>query len=126
MGFTNYLGNKLLDHAFRNVEYVRPATVYLALFTAAPSDAGGGTEVSGFGYARQAITLGAAAAKAQASTAVIEFGPDTGTNWGTISHVGIFDALTVGNLMAWVDNADLVIQVGDYYRVPIGSLTTGI
>lgn len=54
--FSNYLENALLDHALGGGNYTRPATVYIALFTVAPSDAGGGTEVSGNNYSRAAVT----------------------------------------------------------------------
>jgi hypothetical protein len=49
---SNYLENKLLDHVYGGPDYPRPATVYVALFTAAPTDSGGGTEVSGSGVSR--------------------------------------------------------------------------
>lgn len=57
--FSDYLENKVLDHVYRNVAYTAPTGTYLALYTVAPTDAGGGTEVTGGGYARQAITFGA-------------------------------------------------------------------
>ena len=51
---TDFLEDKILNHVFRNVAYTAPATVYVGLFTTATTDAGGGTEVTGGGYARQA------------------------------------------------------------------------
>ena len=77
------------------------ASVYIALFTAAPTDAGGGTEVSTGSYARVQVTAGfTVSAGAAANTADVTFPAATG-NWGTITHVGIFDAATVGNLLFW-------------------------
>jgi len=76
----------------------RPTTRYLALFTAAPSDSGGGTEVSGSGYARQAVTFGAASSGVTANTSTHTY-TAAGGAWGTITHFGIFDALTGGNLL---------------------------
>mgnify|MGYP000656172872 FL=1 len=53
---SNYLENKLVDHIFRGVSFTAPAALHVALFTAAPSDSGGGTEVSGGSYARAALS----------------------------------------------------------------------
>ncbi|WP_447983778.1 phage tail fiber protein [Nitrospira sp. Nam74] len=121
-GFSDFLENKLLDHAFRNVSYTPPATVYVALFTAAPSDAGGGTEVTGGAYARRAITFGAAAAGATSNSALITF-PTPTANWGTVTHVALYDALTVGNQLAWgaLTNSRVIIT-GDTVQINIGDL----
>lgn len=99
-GKSDYLENKILDHVLKNTAYTSPTTVYMALFTAAPSDAGGGTEVSGNNYARTAITFNTAASGATASAADITFPTPSGT-WGACTHFGIFDAATNGNLLYW-------------------------
>lgn len=52
---TDSLENRTLDHRFRGQPDTPAATLYLALFTSATTDAGGGTEVTGNGYARVAI-----------------------------------------------------------------------
>lgn len=104
-------------------------SVYIALFTAAPSDSGGGTEVAGSAYARQAVakaagswTNGAAGSGSISNTAAITFPTATGS-WGTITHVGIFDALTVGNLLMWgALSASKLIGSGDVFQFSIGSL----
>jgi hypothetical protein len=70
------------------------------LFTVAPGETGGGTEVSGGGYARQSFTLTAASGGATSNAADITFGPAT-ANWGTIVAVGIFDAATGGNMLMY-------------------------
>lgn len=76
----------------------RPTSWYLGLFTAAPSDAGGGTELSGSGYARQAATFGAASSGVVSNTSTHTY-TASGGSWGTITHYGVFDALTTGNLL---------------------------
>ena len=73
------------------------------MFTAAPSDTGGGTEVSGGSYARKsmpAMTVSGTSPTTATNGAAVEFVTATGS-WGTITHVGIFDASSSGNLMAW-------------------------
>ena len=120
-GFSDFLENKLLAHAFSNSAYTSPSAVYLGLFTAAPSDSGGGTELSGSGYTRKACsftTSGAASTNAQA----VEFPTATG-NWGTIKAVGIFDAASSGNFLGWSNLAsDRTIETGDVFRFPAGDV----
>lgn len=114
---TDYLENKLIDHCFRGVSFTAPAALHVGLFTAAPSDTGGGTEVSGGSYARVSLspsTTNWAATNGATTTT----NPSTGTggttsnnvaitfaspsaNWGVITHFGIFDASTSGNLLWW-------------------------
>ncbi len=119
--FSDFLENELLDHVFRNSAYTPPAAVYLALYTAAPTDAGGGTEVSTGGYSRQAITFGAASGGAIANTSAVEF-TASAANFGTIVAVGIFDASTSGNLLAWNEITSVVINEGDTLNFPIGDI----
>ena len=99
-GFSDYLENELLDHVFNGGAYTTPSK-YVALFTAAPSDAGGGTEVSGNDYARKLHSAWTAASSGEThNTGAINFAAASGS-WGTVTHFGIFDALTNGNLLGW-------------------------
>src|SRR3989304_3200100 len=114
----DFLENELLDHVLGNAAYSAPATVYIALYTAAPTDAGGGTEVSGGSYARAAVTnnatnFPAASGGAKANGTEIAFATAT-ADWGTVVAFGIFDALTVGNLLYWGDlTASKAVSSGD-------------
>jgi hypothetical protein len=99
-GKSDYLENKILDHTLRNTAYTSPTTVYVGLFTVAPTDAGGGTEVSGGAYARQSVAFDAASGGATANSALITF-PTATAAWGTVVAFGIFDQLTGGNLLYW-------------------------
>lgn len=119
--FSDYLENAVLNHVFRNTSLTSPTTVYLSLYTVTPSDAGGGTEVTGGGYARQAITFGAPSAGAIANTVAVAF-TATGANFGTVVAVGIHDALTTGNLLAWDGITSAVINDGDTINFPIGDI----
>lgn len=136
---SNYLENKLIDHIFRGVPYTAPTTAYFALYTAAPSDSGGGTEVSTGGYARASLACNVtnwAATNAALSTA----NPSAGTSgqtsnnstvtfatpsltWNTITHFGIFDALSGGNLLFWgALSASKLIQTGDAVTIQASQL----
>jgi hypothetical protein len=112
---SDYLENKIIDHLFRTNTFAKPSGLYVALFTAAPSDAAGGTEVSGGSYARvnlapldtnwkatQGGTSGASSGTggATANAVAITF-PAPSANWGTVTHFGIFDAASGGNLLIW-------------------------
>ena len=97
---SDHLEKLLLDWSMTTGTATRPTAWFLALYTAAPSDAGGGTEVTGGGYARQAIAFDAAATPGgtTSNTAAVEF-TATGAAYGTVTHIGIFDASTGGNLL---------------------------
>lgn len=126
-GKSDYLENKMLDHRLGRPDYTRPATVYIALFTAAPTDAGGGTEVTGGSYARAAVTnnatnFPAASGGAKSNGTAIAFPTATG-NWGTVVAFGIFDASSGGNLMDWGDiTPNRAINTGATASFAIGDL----
>ena len=104
----------------------RPTAWYVGLFTAAPSDTGGGTEVSGNGYARVATGTISVAGTATTATnsAAIEFAAASGGNWGTITHAAVFDASSAGNMLAWAPlTTSRTINDGDVFRIPASSLT---
>lgn len=108
MSKSNFYEDAVLNHTFRGVAFpTLGASVHVALFTAAPTDAGGGTEVTGGAYARVAVSRAAGSWAAPADNAgaqrtsnvnAITF-PSPTAAWGTVTHVGIFDAATAGNLL---------------------------
>jgi|TARA_B110000259_G_scaffold182542_1_gene226295 hypothetical protein len=121
MSFTNFLETEILDHVFAGAAYTAPSQHYLGLFTAAPGEAGGGTELSGSAYARQTVDFSTSGATTS-NDAAIEFPTATGS-WGTVTHVGVFDAATSGNLMAYATlSSSKAIATGDVFRVPTGDL----
>jgi len=121
--FSNFLENALINATLRNTSYTSPATVYVALYTSDPTDADTGTECSGTSYARQAVTFGAPSNGATTNSAAVEF-PQAGGSWGTITHIGIRDALTTGNLLYHTPlDASKTIATGDVFRIASGSLS---
>ena len=121
--FSNYLEDKILDHVLKNVSYTSPTTVYVGLFTSDPTDAGTGTEVSGGSYARQVLSVTTASAGIVTSSGDVTF-PQATATWGTISHIGILDALTSGNLLMHTAlTTSKVIETGDILKVSSGNLT---
>ena len=121
MSFTNFLETEILDHVFAGAAYTAPTTKYLALYTAAPGETGGGTELSGSGYARQTVAF-TTVGNTTSNNASVEF-PTASGSWGSVTHVGVFDALTSGNLMAYATlTSAKTIDSGDVFRIPSGDL----
>lgn len=115
--FTDYLENKILDDLLRTTAYSPPATHYVGLMTSACSDSAAGTEVSGGSYARVAVSKADASYKGShgsatgvssgtsgtASNAAAVTFPAPTANWGVVTHWGIWDASTSGNLLVCDD-----------------------
>lgn len=137
---TDYLENKLIDQIFRGQAFTFPTTLYIGLFTANPTDTGGGTEVSGNAYARVSVASSLAnwaGTQAAASTVassgssgttsnngVITFPTPTPSGWGTVTGMGIFDAASGGNLLVWSPlTASKVVNSGDNVTFPAASLS---
>lgn len=116
---TTFTANELLDHLFSAATYTAPANTTTALYTAAPSDAGGGTEVTGGSYARvsktnNATTWPAASGGSKSNGTDHDFGTAT-ADWGTVTHVGIFDGST--NLLMWGALAtSRIVKNGDSFK----------
>jgi len=123
-GFSDYLEDKVLDHVFGGTAYTAPSTLYVALYTVAPDDTGGGTEVTGGGYARQTATFTVSGTSPTTATnaAAIEY-PTATANYGTVTSVGILDASSGGNLLAYADlDTSKVVSTGDVFRFDAGDL----
>ena len=121
--FSNFLEDALINAVLRNTTYTSPATVYVSLYTTDPTDADTGTEVSGGSYARTAVTMGAPSNGVSTNSADVTFPTATGS-WGTVSHIGIHDASTAGNLLFHtpLDTAK-TIDSGDIFKIETGNLS---
>jgi hypothetical protein len=124
MSLTNAFETHTLQYLLTTDSVTRPTSWYIGLFTSDPTDTGSaGTEVStGTGYARTAVTFTVSGDTASNSAAV-EFPAASGGNWGTVSHIGVMDASTGGNMIvhAALDTAK-AINDGDVFRIPTGDL----
>jgi len=121
--FSDYLENELLDHVLGNLAYTSPTTVYVGLHTSTPGDDDSGTEVSGGSYARQTASFAAASSGSASTDATMTF-PTATADWGTITHFGIYDALTTGNLLYHgALTTSKVINSGDTFEIQSGNLT---
>ena len=122
MSFSNTFETHVLQYVFTTDSVTRPTAWYVGLFTADPTDTGSGaTEITGNNYSRVSATFSVSGATAT-TTAAVEFAAATGS-WGTISHIGIFDASSGGNLIAHSAlSASKAIGTGDVFRIPTGDL----
>ena len=120
---SNYLENGLLNAVLRSTSYTSPATVYVGLYTSDPGEGNTGTEVSGGSYARKDVTFGAPSNGVCTNSAAVEFAQAT-ASWGTVSHVGLLDAITSGNLLFYTDiTTSKTIEPGDIFKIAAGSLS---
>jgi hypothetical protein len=129
----NYLELKALDWILGAFSFSVPSTLYLALFTTAPTSAGGGVEVSttSTAYARVAITNNSTNWPAasgggpgtKANGAAFTF-PTATAAWGTIVAWGLFDAASAGNgIYFGTLNTSRAVNLGDTPSFAIGALT---
>jgi len=129
---SSYAEKKLLDHVFKNTAYTVPQA-HIGLFTSDPTDSASGTEASGSGYARIRIDNKMSSATSNpdnsqiTNSSVITFAAASGGAFGTITHIGIFDASSSGNLLAHgVLAASKVISDGDTFQINASGLVITI
>ena len=121
--FSNFLENALINATLRATTYTSPATVYVSLYVSDPTDADSGTEVSGGSYARTAVTMGAPSNGVSTNSADVTF-PTATASWGTVTHIGIHDALTTGNLLFHTPlDTSKTIDSGDIFKITTGNLS---
>jgi len=120
---SNYLENALINGTIRGTTFTAPSTIYVALYTTDPTDADTGTEVSGGSYARQSVTFAAPSNGVSASNATVTF-PTATASWGTVTHIGLRDASSAGNLLYHTPlDSSKTIGSGDVFQITSGSLT---
>ena len=130
--FSDYLEGQLLQHAFGSATWAKPAGLWVALYTTPSTDAAPGAEVTSTGgYARVAATFGVAPAQADGASAmwnttVLQF-PVASADWGVVTHCGIHDAVTAGNLLASGQLAVAKqVDLGDAVRFAANQLMIGL
>jgi hypothetical protein len=117
-------------NVLRATNITAPANVYVGLFSVNPADdASAGTELTGAGgYARQQVAFGAPVTdtgnvRQVSNTGVLTFGPATGSDWAEAVGFGIFEALTVGNLLYWDSlTTPKTVAVDDSAEFAVGAL----
>jgi len=118
MSKSNDLENAILDHALGTSAMAFDASVVVGLFSDDPGEAAGGTELTGFGYARQAVVFGSAVAGSASNSGAVTFTP-SGGNWTQATHAYIFNSTgdrryygTLTTPRTGVDGEPLVFEIG--------------
>ena len=135
---SDYLENSLIDQIFRGQTSPTTTTLYVSLFTAAPDDTGGGTELVGQGYDRvpvtSSLTAWAGTQSSGSTTASSGTGgatsnnveitfPEPSASWGQVTAFGVHDASSGGNLLFHGSlSINKTINEGDTVTLPAGSL----
>ena len=125
MPISNDLANKLANATVRNVSYTSPATVYVALYSTAPTASTAGTELSGSGYTRETVTFSAPTAGVVASNVAVTFGAAT-ADWLPAVAMATVDASTSGNIMWFKNIATQLVKNGDSLTLDSGDITITI
>lgn len=128
---TNYLEKAVIDHILgegaRNM--TSPATLFVSLHTADPTEAGNGAEVSGNGYSRQAVNFGAASVNNDgtvANTGALTF-TASGGGWGSVGWMAIWDASSAGNCLYYgaITGGAQTINDGNTVTMAVGAIVVG-
>lgn len=125
MGLLSYYQKNLQGTSFRDSQ---SPTLYISAFTAAPTQSGGGTEVSGSGYVRKSVTnnstnFSVSSQGLYTNLIDITFAAASGGSWGTITAIGIHDALSAGNLLGYhVLTTPETINDTNQLNIPVGNL----
>ena len=121
MSLSNTFETHVLNYLFTATSLTRPTALYVALFTSNPDEDASGTEVSGGGYARQSVAF-TVSGNTASNLAAIEF-PTATASYGTVTHIGVFDASSGGNLIAYAAlSTSKAIDTGDVLRLPSSDL----
>lgn len=119
---SDYLENEILDHILGTGAYTMPSAIYIGLSTGSFGDDASGTELNGNGYTRKVMAFDAAVAGTADNTGAVEFSAAT-SSWGTVSHFGLFDASSGGNLLIHgAFTAAKLIDTGDILKIAAGDL----
>lgn len=117
---SSYIRDKVLDKVVNNTDFTPPTSLYLALFTSDPTVAGTGDEVSGGSYARQSVSFNASSSGTVDNDGAVSF---TGLPAATITHYGVFDASTSGNLIFFGElPAAISANSGDEVNIADGGI----
>jgi hypothetical protein len=124
--FTNYAEDLIMNWLFRNTGSA-PTAWWAALHSADPTETGSTAELSGNGYARQSCTFNAASSGLVDNVADITFGPNTSSNWGTVSHTSVWTLVTGGNcLIKGALSSSVTINVNDSLKIAAGALDLSV
>lgn len=124
--FTKYTAQKILGATLMGSVWTVPLTMNAALFTSVTSNGDLVTEVAAAtGYARRLITYAPPATPSNGkayNNLTVEFAQAT-TPWGAVTHIGLYDTISGGNLLYWTPiQTPTDIDVDNIFRIPTSML----
>lgn len=126
---SNYLENEVLDHVLGKGtrDFTSPANLYISLYTTDPGEDDSGTEVSGTNYARTAVTFNTASGGSATNNGDVTFPAAGSGGWGTVSHIGVHDASSAGNLLFYgALTASRTVSESDIFQISDTNLTISL
>ncbi len=122
---SNYLKDKLVNHVFRNIPYVQPTNVYVALYSSDPTSADVGSEIIGNGYTRMVSMFDAPVSGSGTTQNELDVVfPSATIDWVTVTHVGVRDAEVGGNLLSYqVLSTPVTVLATNNFRIADSQLT---
>ena len=126
---TNYLENKFLTGLLGGSNVTFSSKPYIGLLKTAPSETGGGTEVTGTNYARVQVgstgqgSFSVGSTGSASNSAAFTFA-DAGSAWGTVTHIALYDSASGGNMLLHATlNSSATINSGDIFKIPASGFT---
>lgn len=126
---SDYLENEVLDHVLGKGtrDFTSPTALYISLYTSDPGETDTGTEVSGTSYARTAVSFNAASSGSATNNGDVTFPAAGSGGWGTVSHIGVHDASSAGNLLFYgALTASKSVDEGDIFQISDTQLTISL
>ena len=121
---TDVAENLILDHFLGVTNYAFDSTIFVGLYTVAPTDSTSGTEVTGGSYIRKAITFASASAGATSNTTDIDF---TGMPAATTVAIAVHTAVTAGTMLMYGTlTTNKTTDAGDTLRIAATDLVISI
>ena len=125
--FTNYAESAVIKWLMTNAAVTRPTSWFVALHTADPTETGAVGELSGNGYARQSAVFSEDTNGLVDNDGIITFGPCTTVNWGNVTHISVWDAVSAGNCLAKGPLSSAVtININDSLTIAAGALDVSV
>ena len=126
---SNYLENEVLDHVLGQQarDFTSPANLYISLYTSDPGEDDSGTGVSGTNYARTAVSFNAASGGSATNDGDVTFPAAGSGGWGTVSHIGVHDNSSAGNLLFYgALTASRTVSESDIFQISDTNLTISL
>lgn len=122
--YSNYIRDVINDTVHGGTSFTWPSTTYYALMSVSATASGGGTEISGGGYARQPAARNttvwpASSGQVKQNGTALNFGTNSGSDWSVVAWAE-YDASSGGNLITFgTFTTPVTVATGQPFQIPI-------